>query len=91
MLATSFPEYLIRPSNTILALDTDISALSLSPLQHNLGLAQPQVETRKDAEERKQEEARQKAHGAVILTWNSHWKSISNEKKWDTIVSPSEV
>ena len=65
--------------------------LSLSPLQSAIGVATPQVESWKEAEERKQDEARKKAHEAAIISWNAHWKAVGSRKEWDTIVSPKEV
>ena len=46
--------------------NNETGTLSLEPLQHALGLAQPQVEGWKETEERKQEEIRKKAHEAAI-------------------------
>ena len=33
----------------------------------------------------------QRVHEAVIKKWEVHWRSVGERKKWNTIVSPSEV
>ena len=78
--SSAFKEFLILPENKILALDDNVEPLALGPLQNLMGIAEPQVEGWKEAELRKHEEAKKKAHEATIISWNAHWKSVGSRK-----------